>query len=57
VWGLSTLCLGEAVLDYVGDTARVLTSAMCVVLLAAVTLRDTDRRGRPNPGQTTLAAT
>lgn len=41
VWGVLTLCLGDNVLAYPGDTLRVTTPAACVVALAvAVLLRD-----------------
>jgi len=41
IWGLLTLCLGDNVLAYPGDTLRVTTPAACVVALGvAVWLRD-----------------
>lgn len=45
-WGLLSLCLGENVLAYVGDTLRVTTPATSVILLSAVLL---DRARSPEP--------
>lgn len=54
LWALLGVSLGDNVLLYTGDTLRVLTPVMCVVLLAAVVLR---QDGRPVDATATATAT
>jgi hypothetical protein len=48
-WGVVTLCLGDNVLRYPGDTLRVMTPAMSVIFLAAVVLQRDGSTAEPSP--------